>query len=116
MNETQLTNIGANAITTMCGEVEMKKRGHITINRILSYFNKSEVSIYLDFDLHTRKNYQMYLSVSQKNHFKPSPPSEWIEKKELMSYTQIARILNLSANEIRKIEQTALRKIRIALG
>lgn len=90
----------------------MKKRGHITINKILSCFNQSEVNVYLGFDLHARKNYQMYLAVSQKNHFKPSPPSEWLEKKELMSYTQIARILNLSPNEIRKIERTAFTKIK----
>lgn len=90
----------------------MKKRGYITINRILSYFNQSEVDVYLDFDLHGRKNYQMYLAVSRKNNFKPSPPSEWLEKKELMSYTQIAKILSLSPHEVRKIEKTAFTKIK----
>ena len=92
----------------------MKKRGDITINRILSYFDQSELNVYLAFDLHTKNRYQTLLTLSHKNHFKPSPPSKWLEKQELMSYAKIGRILNLSPNEIRKIEQTALRKIRIA--
>lgn len=90
----------------------MKERGYITINRILSYFNQSEVNVYLAFDLHKRKNYQMYLAISQKNHFKPSPPTKWLEKQELMSYTKIAKILSLSPNEVRKIERIALTKIK----
>ena len=90
----------------------MKERGHITINRILSYFNQSEVDVYLAFDLHTKNRYQTLLTLSHKNHFKPSPPSKWLEKKELMSYTQIAAILNLSPYEIRKIERIALRKMK----
>lgn len=93
----------------------MKKRGHITINKILSYFSKSEVNIYLSFDLDTKSKYQTYLSVSQNMNFKPSPPSKWLEKQELMSYSKIGRILNLSHKQVKEIEQTALRKIRIAL-
>lgn len=91
----------------------MKKRGHITINRILSYFNQSELNVYLAFDLHTKNRYQTLLTLSHKNHFKPPPPSKWIEKQELMSYSKIARILNLSPKEVKEIEQTALRKIKI---
>lgn len=93
----------------------MKKRGDITINRILSYFNQSEVNVYLAFDLHTKNRYQTLLTLSHKNHFKPSPPSKWLEKQELMSYAKIGRILNLSRKQVKEIEQTALRKIRIAL-
>lgn len=92
----------------------MKKRGHITINRILSYFNQSEVNVYLAFDLDTKNRYQTLLTLSHKNNFKPSPPSKWLEKQELMSYAKIGRILNLSRREVKEIEQTALRKIRIA--
>lgn len=93
----------------------MKKRGDITINRILSYFNQSELNVYLAFDLDTKNRYQTLLTLSHKNHFKPSPPSKWLEKQELMSYSKIARILNLSRKQVKEIEQTALRKIRIAL-
>lgn len=90
----------------------MKKRGDITINRILSYFNQSEVNVYLAFDLHTKNRYQTLLTLSNKNNFKPSPPSKWLEKQELMSYTQIAKILNLSRKQVKEIEQTAFTKIK----
>lgn len=93
----------------------MKKRGHITINKILSCFSKSELNVYLAFDLDTKSKYQTYLSVSQNMNFNPSPPSKWLEKQELMSYSKIGRILNLSRKQVKEIEQTALRKIRIAL-